>query len=68
MKWLFPVEIDFDEPLANAEEARQACEIIEKMVDEFWLEAAQAIADETGRKIIDHMPSRVRALPPKERS
>ena len=40
-KRTYAVEIDFDTPFNFAEQDRLACVVIEKLVDEFWEDAAE---------------------------
>lgn len=39
-KRTYAVEIDFDTPMNFAEQDRLACVVLEKLVDEFWRDAA----------------------------
>ena len=57
-KRTYAVEIDFDTPIDFAEQDRLACVVLEKLVDEFWDDAAR---DTTPRQA--NMPIKVTAYP-----
>jgi hypothetical protein len=52
----YAVEIDFDTPIDFAEQDRLACVVLEKLVDEFWGDAAAGTAQ-------SQVPITVRAYP-----
>jgi hypothetical protein len=55
-KRTYAVEIDFDTPIDFAEQDRLACVVLEKLVDEFWSDAAESTPQR-------NMPIKVVAYP-----
>ena len=43
-KRTFAIDIEFDTPINFAEQERLACVVLEKLVDEFWSDAAAGTA------------------------